>query len=237
MFFLLLSPLHSPFPTCHPVSPAISALLFLHRSAQQRSSQTNKSQSSAGNQVNICHVLYVTHKQRSTRSREYCTPTQQQHGYCREEKRMMLKWKRSDPRYSFFLVNLLHCTHFMLHTFLPYVFLDIIIILYFSHACVQWFVCFFGFIIFISVKESHWVLLLYATIITGVVETFPFVWTLPVSSRCHFAFHPHPLVRISAALLWVSVGEYRSLWVMVCNVICACSNTSAHCVVLSSAAA
>lgn len=94
------------------------------------------------------------------------------------------------------------------------------------------------FYAFISVKESHWVLLLYATIITGVVvETFPFVWTLPVSSRCHFAFHPHPLVRISAALLWVSVGEYRSLWVMVCNVICACSNTSAHCVVLSSTAA
>lgn len=91
---------------------------------------------------------------------------------------------------------------------------------------------------FISVKESHWVLLLYATIITGVVvETFPFVWTPPVSSRCHFAFHPHPLVRISAALLWVSVGEYRSLWVMVCNVICACSNTSAHCVVLCSTAA
>lgn len=53
------------------------------------------------------------------------------------------------------------------------------------------------------VKESLWVLLLFATIITGVVvvETFPFVWTPPVSSRCHFAFHPHPLVRISAALL------------------------------------
>lgn len=40
---------------------------------------------------------------------------------------------------------------------------------------------------------------------------------LPVSSRCHFAFHPHPLVRISAALLCVSVGEYGSLWVLLCN--------------------
>lgn len=88
-------------------------------------------------------------------------------------------------------------------------------------------------------KESLRVLLLYATIITGVVvETFPFVWTPPpVSSRCHFAFHPHPLVRISAALLWVSVGEYRSVWVMVCNVVYGCSNTSAHCVVLCSTSA
>lgn len=44
------------------------------------------------------------------------------------------------------------------------------------HGALHQFVCFFGFMIFISVKESHWVLLLYATIITGVVvETFPFV--------------------------------------------------------------
>lgn len=94
---------------------------------------------------------------------------------------------------------------------------------------------FFGFHDSIPLKELHWVLLLYATMITGVVvETFPFLWTLPVSSRCHFAFHPHPLVRISATLLWVSVGEYRSLWVMVCFVISACNNTYAHWVVLSS---
>uniref|UniRef100_A0A669AWC0 Interferon-induced GTP-binding protein Mx n=1 Tax=Oreochromis niloticus TaxID=8128 RepID=A0A669AWC0_ORENI len=45
--------------------------------AQQRSSQTNKSQSSAGNQVSICHVSCV----KQWRSREYCTPTQRQDGY------------------------------------------------------------------------------------------------------------------------------------------------------------
>lgn len=33
------------------------------------------------------------------------------------------------------------------------------------------------------------------------------------------------------------VWQYGSLWVMVCNVICACSNTSAHCVVLCSTSA
>lgn len=115
-----------------------------------------------------------------------------------------------------------HCTHFMLHTCLPHVFLDSVFMIYIQamHAVL----CLAGHQLctvvclllydFIWVRESLWVLLLYATIITGVVvETFPFVWTLPVSSRCHFAFHPHPLVRISAALLWVSVGEYRSLWV------------------------
>ena len=73
-------------------SSSTSVLLFLLRSAQQRSSQTNKSQSSAGNQVSICHVLSAVHKQPSARSREDCTPTQQQDGYCREnEKTEMLK--------------------------------------------------------------------------------------------------------------------------------------------------
>lgn len=62
-----------------PVKPVTHAIVFLpsphlftscplsclyplsvHRSAQQRSSQTNKSQSSAGNQVSICQVLSVT---------------------------------------------------------------------------------------------------------------------------------------------------------------------------------
>lgn len=118
----------------HPVSPAISVLSFLPCSAQQRSSQTNKSQSSAGNQVSVCHVLSVIHKRRSTRSREDCTPTQQQDGCCRDnKKREMMKLKRFNPRYSLISVNPLHRTHFMLYTFYPYVF--IIIILYCSHAC------------------------------------------------------------------------------------------------------
>lgn len=61
--------------------------------------------------------------------------------------------------------------------------------------------------------------------------TFGFCYFMPPSSLvlllrhfplfepllCHqgatLHFIPHPLVRISAALLWVSVGEYRSLWV------------------------
>lgn len=59
--------------------PSISVLLLLGNSAQQRSSQTNKSQSSAGNQVSICHVSCV----KQWRSREYCTPTQRQDGYCK----------------------------------------------------------------------------------------------------------------------------------------------------------
>lgn len=40
--------------------PVIAVVVFVHHSAQQRSSQTNKSQSSAGNQVSICHILCVT---------------------------------------------------------------------------------------------------------------------------------------------------------------------------------
>lgn len=101
------------FSPHRPVSPAISVLLFLYRSAQQRSSQTNKSQSSAGNQVSVCHVLSVIHKQQSTRSREDCTPTQQQDDYCREnQKRETLKGKRSDPGSSFFFSK-----SFALHTF------------------------------------------------------------------------------------------------------------------------
>lgn len=140
----------------------------------------------------------------------------------------------------FCIAHILCYVHFSLGMFLNFLIFVLVMhaVLCWATSCVQWFCLLLRFRYFITVKKWHWVLLLYATIIASVVvETFPFVWTLPVSSRCHFAFHPHPLVRISAALLWVSVGEYRSLWVLVCNVICACSNTSAHCVVLSSTAA
>lgn len=164
------------------------------------------------------------------------------------ENTKMLRRKRAEIPSFIESSDLLHCTDFMLYTFYLSVHFQNLLLLIsvlVMHAVlllvghqlhvVSLLLWFYDFI---SVKESLWVLLLYATIITGVVvETFPFVWTPPVSSRCHFAFHPHPLVRISAALLWVFVGEYCSLWVMVCNVICTCSNTSAHCVVLSSTAA
>lgn len=39
-----------------------------------------------------------------------------------------------------------------------------------------------------------------APLLVFLLRHFPFVWTPPVSSRFHFAFHPHPLVRTSAAL-------------------------------------
>lgn len=72
-----------------PHRPSISVLLLLGGSAQQRSSQTNKSQSSAGNQVSICHVSCV----KQWRSREYCTPTQRQDGYCKENTK---SWNERD---------------------------------------------------------------------------------------------------------------------------------------------
>lgn len=72
-----------------PHRPSISVLLLLGGSAQQRSSQTNKSQSSAGNQVSICHVSCV----KQWRSREYCTPTQRQDGYCKENAK---SWNERD---------------------------------------------------------------------------------------------------------------------------------------------
>lgn len=108
-----------PPPPSSRLSPAISVLSSLHRSAQQRSSQTNKSQSSAGNQVSICRVLSVTHKQRSVRSREDRAPTRWQDG--ENTNREML--------------NPLHHTDLMIYTFYLYVFIMIIIISYFSHAC------------------------------------------------------------------------------------------------------
>lgn len=56
--------------------------------------------------------------------------------------------------------------------------------------------------------------------------------------RCHFAFHPHPLASVSAALACVSVGEYGSSWARLCKtLVCACSNTSAHRVALFSPSA
>lgn len=121
---------------------------------------------------------------------------------------------------SFIWVNLMHCTNIMLYAFyLCIVFLDYVITYFSLSSCMLYYVLIghqlwtvFYFDLFISLflfassslsERISWVLLLFATIITGVVvvETFPFVWTPPVSSRCHFAFHPHPLVRISAALL------------------------------------
>ncbi len=113
--------------------------MFLHRSAQQRSSQTNKSQSSAGNQVSVCHVLCATHKQRRTRSREHCTPTQRRDGCCREnKKREMLKLKKSHPRllFRFSRSFALHTFYVIYTRFSLVIFSDfIMIILYFSHAC------------------------------------------------------------------------------------------------------
>lgn len=219
MFFS--PPLRWPLSSLHPAVHVVSSL---HHSAQQRSSQTNKSQSSATNQVSVWHVLCVAHKQRSTRSSEYCTPTQRQDGYCTTKHRE--REKQTEKRYSLpfqfifgtvqnilyvstliiFYILLLLCSMKLMHA-----------VLYFNWA--PWHLVVNLLLYdFITVTESDWVLLLYATVLTGVVvETFPFVWTPPVSSRCHFAFHPHPLVRISAALLWVSVGEYCSLWVLPCR--------------------
>lgn len=122
---------------------------------------------------------------------------------------------------SFIWVNLMHCTNIMLYAFYLcivffrlcyYLFLPFVmhVVLCFNWAptlnSVFYFDLYISLFLFASSSLSErisWVLLLFATIITGVVvvETFPFVWTPPVSSRCHFAFHPHPLVRISAALL------------------------------------
>lgn len=95
---------------------------------------------------------------------------------------------------------------------------------------VQWFVCFSGlWLFFLSQSKSHFGFCYFMppSSLVLLLRHLPLFEPPPVSSRCHFAFHPHPLVRISAALLWVSVGEYRSLWVVVSFAMscCACSNT------------
>lgn len=199
-----------------PHRPSISVLLLLGGSAQQRSSQTNKSQSSAGNQVSICHVSCV----KQWRSREYCTPTQRQDGYCKENTKSwnerdlvqstLFHLSKSYALHKHYIICILplHCFfRLCYYLFLPFV---MHVVLCFNWAptlnSVFYFDLFISLFLFASSSLSErisWVLLLFATIITGVVvvETFPFVWTPPVSSRCHFAFHPHPLVRISAALL------------------------------------
>lgn len=199
-----------------PHRPSISVLLLLGGSAQQRSSQTNKSQSSAGNQVSICHVSCV----KQWRSREYCTPTQRQDGYCKENTKSwnerdlvqstLFHLSKSYALHKHYVICILplHCFfRLCYYLFLPFV---MHVVLCFNWAptlnSVFYFDLFISLFLFASSSLSErisWVLLLFATIITGVVvvETFPFVWTPPVSSRCHFAFHPHPLVRISAALL------------------------------------
>lgn len=199
-----------------PHRPSISVLLLLGGSAQQRSSQTNKSQSSAGNQVSICHVSCV----KQWRSREYCTPTQRQDGYCKENTKSwnerdlvqstLFHLSKSYALHKHYVICILplHCFfRLCYYLFLPFV---MHVVLCFNWAptlnSVFYFDLFISLFLFASSNLSErisWVLLLFATIITGVVvvETFPFVWTPPVSSRCHFAFHPHPLVRISAALL------------------------------------
>lgn len=199
-----------------PHRPSISVLLLLGGSAQQRSSQTNKSQSSAGNQVSICHVSCV----KQWRSREYCTPTQRQDGYCKENTKSwnerdlvqstLFHLSKSYALHKHYVICILplHCFfRLCYYLFLPFV---MHVVLCFNWAptlnSVFYFDLFISLFLFASSSLSErisWVLLLFAIIITGVVvvETFPFVWTPPVSSRCHFAFHPHPLVRISAALL------------------------------------
>lgn len=199
-----------------PHRPSISVLLLLGGSAQQRSSQTNKSQSSAGNQVSICHVSCV----KQWRSREYCTPTQRQDSYCKENTKSwnerdlvqstLFHLSKSYALHKHYVICILplHCFfRLCYYLFLPFV---MHVVLCFNWAptlnSVFYFDLFISLFLFASSSLSErisWVLLLFATIITGVVvvETFPFVWTPPVSSRCHFAFHPHPLVRISAALL------------------------------------
>lgn len=199
-----------------PHRPSISVLLLLGGSAQQRSSQTNKSQSSAGNQVSICHVSCV----KQWRSREYCTPTQRQDGYCKENTKSwnerdlvqstLFHLSKSYALHKHYVICILPLNCFFrlcYYLFLPFV---MHVVLCFNWAptlnSVFYFDLFISLFLFASSSLSErisWVLLLFATIITGVdvVETFPFVWTPPVSSRCHFAFHPHPLVRISAALL------------------------------------
>lgn len=139
-------------------SPSLAASIVLspHRSAQQRSSQTNKSQSSAGNQVSICHVLSVIRKQQNTRSKTDCTPTQQD-GSCRESK---LKWKRCDANCTFISVNLFALQIFYVMFSLG-MFLNHINFILALHAVLCWapvvysgFVCFFGFIILSRFKKK-----------------------------------------------------------------------------------
>lgn len=80
-------------------------------------------------------------------------------------------------------------THFHFSKSLFYVHFSFVIF-YTGHACcvilgtscLRWFCLLLWFHDLISGgkwKASHWVLFLYATIIAGVVETFPFVWTPP----------------------------------------------------------
>lgn len=114
-----------------PVKPVTHAIVFLssphlftsrplsclyppslHRSAQQRSSQTNKSQSSAGNQVSICQVLSVT--QTAAHDVEAAPHTVTAAGWLpqRKKTREMLKWKRLHPKRCFhFRRNLFFALH------------------------------------------------------------------------------------------------------------------------------
>lgn len=188
---------------------------LLQHSAQQRSSQTNKSQSSAGNQVSICHLLLcptLTAKAWSE-GKKPPTPTQELDGYCRYKERERGSWNESSTNHTLISANLLHmflhhvhCFVFLMRSYRPCMLLFC--------APVQWFLSLqktrkkkkktrFGFC--------------YLMPPSSLLRCFLLFEPLPVSSRCHFAFHPHPLVRISAALLCVSVGEYGSLWVLLCN--------------------
>lgn len=187
---------------------------LLQHSAQQRSSQTNKSQSSAGNQVSICHLLLcptLTAKAWSE-GKKPPTPTQELDGYCRyKERERELKWKQ-------------HKSHFDFSKSFAYVFTSCALFCVFNafiqamHAVI---LC-TSTMVFVSAKNKKEKKktrfgFCYLMPPSSLLRCFLLFEPLPVSSRCHFAFHPHPLVRISAALLCVSVGEYGSLWVLLCN--------------------
>lgn len=176
------------------------------------------------------------HKQQSTRPREGCTPTQQQ-DYCRDDQnRDILRWKRRKRTFisanlCFMCISVWWCFIQAMH-----------VVLFWAPVVYNDFVCFFGFMILswgLNEKNHTGFCYFMPPSSPVLLRHFLLFEPLPVSSRCHFAFHPpHPLVRISAALLWASAGEYGSLWVFffffLQNVFCACSNSSSHCVELSS---
>lgn len=91
------------------------------------------------------------------------------------------------------------------------------VVLFWAPVVYNDFVCFFGFMILswgLNEKNHTGFCYFMPPSSPVLLRHFLLFEPLPVSSRCHFAFHPpHPLVRISAALLWASAGEYGSLWV------------------------
>lgn len=87
------------------------------------------------------------------------------------------------------------------------------------------------FVFFNSVAQSHWVLMTFFFLPPSSLVLLLRHFLLFEPLLCHqgatsLHFIPHPLVRISAALLWASIGEYGSLWVFgFAMSFVACSNT------------